>query len=85
MGKDEGLGWHAIHDAAETGDTGDIQTPLHRAAVSGSTLLVRLLLLHGGDPNLADEAGKTPRDLAEEGGFSMAVRLLAPIDRPGPA
>jgi ankyrin repeat protein len=61
------------------------QTPLHRAASSGNTLLIRRLLQQGGNACAADEAGKTPRDLAKDGGFSMAVRLLAPADRPEPA
>ena len=36
------------------------QTPFLRAALSGDTAAMRLLLAHGADPNLATQAGTTP-------------------------
>ena len=36
------------------------QTPFLRAALSGDTTMMRLLLEHGADPNLATPAGTTP-------------------------
>src|SRR6187399_2514808 len=36
------------------------QTPFLRAALSGDTAAMRLLLKHGADPNLATPAGTTP-------------------------
>ena len=45
--KDECLGWHAIHDAAETGDTGDIQVKrdVKVREVRGDVEVERVLLV----------------------------------------
>ena len=36
------------------------QTPFLRAAMSGDTTTMKLLLAHGADPNIATEEGTTP-------------------------
>lgn len=52
------------------------RTPLHYAALAGSTLLVELLLIHGADPTLADGNGDTPADIARQNGYlELAIRL----------
>ena len=42
----------------------DGRSPLHRAAVHGWLPIARLLVEHGGDPELADDDGRTPTQLA---------------------
>jgi ankyrin repeat protein len=40
-------------------------TPLHEAARAGHEAIVRLLIARGADPFARDQAGRTPRDLAD--------------------
>jgi uncharacterized protein len=47
------------------------QTPFLRAAASGDVEVMRLLLMHGADPNIATEAGTTPLMVAA--GVNWAV------------
>jgi uncharacterized protein len=49
---------YALGDVSWVDFTG--QTPFLRAALSGDTTLMRLLLTYGADPNLATPAGTTP-------------------------
>lgn len=49
---------------------------LHAAAQAGNTRMARVLLEHGGDPDLASDDGRTPTDLAREGGHESLVGLL---------
>jgi uncharacterized protein len=66
----------ALHQAADTGDLGVIEslivesevdardemgrTALHRAAMAGDMMVIATLLDAGADPNLPDRQGKTP-------------------------
>jgi ankyrin repeat protein len=49
---------YALNDVSWVDYTG--QTPFLRAAFSGDTTVMRLLLEHGADPNLATQGGTTP-------------------------
>jgi ankyrin repeat protein len=49
---------------------------LHAAAAAGNTVMARRLLEHGADPDLADDDGRTPVDLAREGGHDDLLGLL---------
>jgi len=49
-------------------------TPLHLAAMEGHTTVVALLLANGSDANATNEAGKTPLDLATNGGVRMLLK-----------
>jgi hypothetical protein len=51
-------------------------TPLHWAAQSGSTAVVRLLLARGAARQVRDQDGKTPLDLAAARGHEGVVALL---------
>ena len=56
----------------------DGNTPLHEACVAilrDPEPVVRLLLAAGADPTLANDASKTPRDLALEGRTELAELL----------
>ncbi len=65
------LGWTALLEAVILGDGG----PVH-------TEIVRELLAHGADPQVADRQGRTPLDHARSAGYLEMVRLL---QGPGPA
>lgn len=54
-------------------------TALHAAAQSGDPELVALLLEHGADRTLANDAGQTPLDLALARNHIAAVALLQPL------
>ncbi|KAH8989347.1 hypothetical protein EDB86DRAFT_2943398 [Lactarius hatsudake] len=47
------------------------------ASRSGNLELVRLLLKYGGNANARDKQGRTPFDLAKEGGNAEIIRLLS--------
>jgi ankyrin repeat protein len=49
--------------------------PLHEAAHQKNVELTSYLLAHGADPNVRNDAGKSPRDLAE--GDGAILKLLA--------
>jgi ankyrin repeat protein len=51
-------------------------SPLHEAARSGSTEVLRLLLDHGANASLTDGDGKTPLDLASERGHAESAAML---------
>jgi ankyrin repeat protein len=51
-------------------------TPLHGAAARGSANIVATLLKHGADPTARDAKGMTPLQVAEQGGFVEAARVL---------
>ncbi|KAF4817516.1 Ankyrin-2 [Colletotrichum siamense] len=51
-------------------------TPLHCAALGGSTSCMRVLIEHGADPTREDYQGRTPLMIAVEAGDTEAVRLL---------
>jgi uncharacterized protein len=59
------LGWTALLEAIILGDGG----PAH-------TEIVRLLLTHGADPNLADHQGVTPLEHAEQRGQREIAKAL---------
>ncbi|KAF5492103.1 Ankyrin repeat and SAM domain-containing protein 3 [Colletotrichum siamense] len=50
--------------------------PLLQAASKGRDGIVRLLLQHGADPNVADASGTTPLCQASENGHEQVVRVL---------
>ncbi len=49
---------------------------LQTAVAYGKTDVVKLLLAHGGDPNLKDARGNTCLDLAREKGHKDLVEML---------
>ena len=51
-------------------------TLLHAACAAGSLEAASLLLLQGANPAALDKAGKTPLQIAQEGGRSAIVELL---------
>jgi hypothetical protein len=60
--------------------------PLREAAGNGRPASVRRLLAHGADPNLRDESGRTPLELARQGraggggpGHDEVEAILAPL------
>jgi len=57
-------------------DTESGFTPLHFAASSGSSRVVRKLLLKGADRHVKDNEGKTAKDLAEENEYYRIRKLL---------
>ncbi|RIB18266.1 ankyrin repeat-containing domain protein [Gigaspora rosea] len=52
------------------------QTPLHRCAVRGYTMFVKLLFEKGATPNVADKVKNTPLHLACEEGFGDCALVL---------
>ncbi|XP_037676242.1 inactive serine/threonine-protein kinase TEX14-like isoform X2 [Choloepus didactylus] len=54
----------------------DGSTPVHAAAISGRSLVMRHLLQAGGDLRLRDQKGRTPRDWAELGGAKQTWEVL---------
>ncbi|EQB49511.1 hypothetical protein CGLO_11155 [Colletotrichum gloeosporioides Cg-14] len=54
-------------------------TPLHCAALGGSTSCMRILIEHGADPTREDSQGRTPLMIAVEAGDAEAVRLLLKV------
>lgn len=51
-------------------------TPLHQAAAHGQTEIVRLLLEQGADTQALSADGRTPLQMAQEGGHEPAAELL---------
>jgi len=51
-------------------------TPLHAAAHNGDTAMLRALLFNGADLTICSHNGKSPLDLAIEGGHEGAAALL---------
>lgn len=60
----------------------DRWSALMLAACSGHTSVVKQLLEAGADPELKDRNGRTALDMAEEGGHTHVVELLA-LEKPG--
>jgi ankyrin repeat protein len=52
------------HGAAINAPADDGESPLHKASEKGHVDVVWLLLEHGADPNISDNYGKTPSDVA---------------------
>jgi ankyrin repeat protein len=61
---------YSLNDVSWVDFTG--QTPFLRAAFSGDTTVMRLLLQHGADPNLATQGGTTPLMAAAGVGWVVA-------------
>jgi len=51
-------------------------TPLHGAAARNSADAIAVLLKHGADPTAKDARGLTPLEVAEQGGFAEAAKVL---------
>jgi len=51
-------------------------TPLHRAAVRNWVDVIKLLLEHGADPQIKDNEGKTPMDLARRMNHLESYKVL---------
>ncbi len=64
-----------------------LQTPLHHATIERRKDTVTWLLDHGADPDLTDDNGQTPADIAAEVGNVRTANLLRglPGDQPSPA
>lgn len=58
-------------------DDGSASTPLGKAAKYGDPKMVQFLLDQGADPNLADDRGRTPEDIARVSGHDDVLALLA--------
>lgn len=56
--------------------TVDNETPLHCAAQHGHTGALTTLLAHGANPNMANNRGEKPLDLAAQYGRIQAVQML---------
>jgi len=56
-------------------------TPLHSAAQGGDEATVDLLLLRGADPTRPADDGRTPIDVAMEGGYGALAGLLREATR----
>src|SRR4051812_7980477 len=54
------------HGASPHTTDNTLLTPLHWAAVKGSRACIKRLVEAGADLEARDEAGKTPRDMAQE-------------------
>jgi len=50
--------------------------PIHAAAQNGDRAMVELLLRHGADVTLANDAGKTPAAVAREKGHAKVAGML---------
>ncbi len=59
--------------------------PLHSAARNGRLDIVQMLVDHGAEVNVHNKSGKTPRDFAEEIGFSRLTAFFDHITKPEPA
>jgi ankyrin repeat protein len=70
---------YALNDVSWVDFTG--QTPFLRAAFSGDTTVMRLLLEHGADPNLATNGGTTP--LMAASGVGWVVQQTYTESMPG--
>ena len=57
-------------------DAGSDKTPLHRAAIKGSTAVVKELISSGVDPNSQTRRGRTALHYASENGHRDVVSLL---------
>ena len=51
-------------------------TPLHHGTISGSTRIVRSILLKGADPAIKDDKMRTAMDIAEENNTRSMIELL---------
>ena len=58
-------------------------TALHEAAFFNRLEMAELLLSNGADPNLKDDAGKTPMDLAHLAGKNDRIPLINLLIRYG--
>src|SRR5262245_51399848 len=61
----------SVGEREERGDT-----PLHAAALKGRMSIVNLLLQHGADPNVQNNAGSTPLHKAVVGGWIGVAKRL---------
>ena len=71
LGMSQSFGKTAKHAHSKRGDT-----PLHLAAWTGEPTLVRVLLDNDADPNLSNDFGVTPLQIAATEGHSEIVREL---------
>ncbi|CAM0871169.1 unnamed protein product [Alopecurus aequalis] len=62
----------------------DVNNSLARSASEGLTEIAKCLLEHGANPNLPDECGRLPIELAAVYGTREGVELLLPITSPIP-
>lgn len=56
-------------------------TPLHGASYQGRNEIVKLLLKHGANPNVANNEKKTPTGLAKENGKKDVLKSLDDINK----
>ena len=55
-------------------------TPLHSAAHEGNEMFVQMLVAAGANPNAVDDEGRTPLQLAVDGGHVECAKILGYID-----
>ncbi len=68
-----------VDAGAEVNFPDGINSPLHGAALTGHTAMVKWLLDHDANPYATDYEGKTPLDRAETNGHEDAAALLRPF------
>jgi len=65
-----------LDDGADVYAVGLQGTPLHLAVTGGHREMVELLVARGADPNVKDQSGRTPLEVARQKGYTELFELL---------